>query len=83
MRVSENVVMRRISGPRRENVTGDWRKLRNEECPGLHCSRDTIWVSQSRRRRLVWRVALMRRAEMHTEFCWGNLKYRNYLEYLA
>jgi hypothetical protein len=36
MRVSENVVLRKISGPRREKVTGDWRKLRNEECHGLH-----------------------------------------------
>jgi hypothetical protein len=31
LRVFENTVLRRIFGPRRDEVTGDWRKLRNEE----------------------------------------------------
>jgi hypothetical protein len=73
MRVSENV-LRKISGPRKEKVTGDWGKLRNEECTGLHFSPDTVWVIQSRGRRLVWRVALTGGAEMCAEFCWGSLK---------
>jgi hypothetical protein len=77
MRVSENVVLREISGNRWEKVKGDWIKLRNEECHGLHSSPGTIWVTQSRRRILVWRVAYIGRAEMHAEFCWGKPEDRN------
>jgi hypothetical protein len=38
LRVSGNRVLRRIFGPRRDEVTGDWRKLHNEELNDLYSS---------------------------------------------
>ena len=38
LRVFENRVLRRIFGPKREEVTGEWRKLHNEELNNLYCS---------------------------------------------
>jgi len=38
LRVFENRVLRKIFGPKRDEVTGEWRKLYNEELNGLHCS---------------------------------------------
>jgi hypothetical protein len=38
LRVFENKVLRRIFGPRRDEVTGDWRRLHNEEINVLYCS---------------------------------------------
>ena len=38
LRVFENRVLRRIFGPKREGVTGEWRKLHNEELNDLYCS---------------------------------------------
>ena len=35
LRVFENMVLRRIFGPRRDEVTGEWRRLHNEELNGL------------------------------------------------
>jgi len=35
LRVFENMALRRIFGPRRDDVTGEWRKLNNEELNGL------------------------------------------------
>jgi hypothetical protein len=38
LRVFENRVLRRIFGPKRDEVTGEWRKLHNEELRDLYCS---------------------------------------------
>jgi hypothetical protein len=51
LRVFENRVLRRIFGPRRNEVTGDWRKLHNEERDDLYSSPNIIWVIKSRRMR--------------------------------
>ena len=37
LRVFENMVLRRIFGPRRDEVTGEWRRLHNEELNDLYC----------------------------------------------
>jgi hypothetical protein len=42
LRVFENRVLRRISGSKRDEVTGEWRKLRNEELHNLYSSSDII-----------------------------------------
>jgi hypothetical protein len=42
VRVFENRVLRRIFGPRRDDVTGDWRKLHNAELHNLYSSRNII-----------------------------------------
>jgi hypothetical protein len=60
-RVFENRVLRRIFGPRRDEVTGEWRKLHNEELHDLYCSPTTVRVIKSRRMR--WAGHLARMAE--------------------
>ena len=53
----ENGVMRRIFGSKRDEVTGEWRKLHNEERNDLYCSPDIIGVIKSRRIRRAGHVA--------------------------
>jgi hypothetical protein len=55
--VFENRVLRRIFGPKRDEVTGDWRKLHNEELHNLYSSPDIIWQVKSRRMRQAGHVA--------------------------
>ena len=49
LRVFENRVLRRIFEPRRDEVTGEWRKLHNEELNDLYCSPNTVRMTKSRR----------------------------------
>jgi hypothetical protein len=49
--VSENGVLRRIFGPKRDKVTGEWRKLNNEELHDLYSLPTIVWVIKSRRMR--------------------------------
>jgi hypothetical protein len=58
LRVFENRVLRRIFGPRRDEVTGDWRRLHNEELNDLYSS-PNIRVIKSRRMRWTGNVARM------------------------
>ena len=48
--VSENRVLRRVFGPKRDEVTGEWRKLHNEELNDLYCSPNIVRVIKSRKR---------------------------------
>ena len=50
LRVFENRVFRRIFGHKRDGVTGEWRKLHNEERNDLYCSLNIVRVIKSRRR---------------------------------
>jgi len=45
LRVFENMVLRRIFGPKRDEVTGEWRKLHNEELNDLYCSSSILGSS--------------------------------------
>jgi hypothetical protein len=51
LRVFENRVLRRIFGPKRDEETGCWRKLRNEELHNLYSSPSIIRMMKSRRMR--------------------------------
>ena len=42
LRVFENRMLRRIFGPKRDEITGEWRKLHNEELNDLYCSPDIL-----------------------------------------
>jgi hypothetical protein len=57
--VFENRVLRRIFGPKRDEVTGEWRKLRNEGLYDLYSSPIIVRVIKSRRLRWVGHVAWM------------------------
>ena len=59
LRVFENMVLRRIFGPRRDEVTGKWRRLLNEELNDLYSSPNIVRVIKSRRMRLAGHVAHM------------------------
>jgi hypothetical protein len=57
--VFEKRVLRRIFGPKRDEVTGDWRKLHNEELHNLYSSPNIIIMIKSRRMRGAGHVARM------------------------
>jgi uncharacterized membrane protein len=59
LRVFENTVLMRIFGPTRDEVTGEWRKLHNEELKDLYFLLSTIRVINSRRMRWAGHVARM------------------------
>jgi hypothetical protein len=61
LRMFENRVLRRIFGPKRDEITGDWRKLYNEELHGLYCSSSIFRVIKARRMRWAGHVARMGR----------------------
>jgi hypothetical protein len=57
LRVFENRMLWRILGPKRDEVTGEWRKLHNEEFNDLYSSPNIVQVIKSRRMRLAGHVA--------------------------
>jgi hypothetical protein len=59
LRVFENKVLRRIFGPKRDEVTGEWRKLHNEELHNMYSSPGIIRQVKSRRMRWAGHVACM------------------------
>jgi hypothetical protein len=74
LRVFENTVLRRIFGPKRDEVTGKWRRLRNEELYALYSSPNIVRLIKSRRLRWTGQVARMGEGEVHTGLWWENLK---------
>ena len=73
-------MLKRIFGPKRDEVTGEWRKLHNEELNNPYCTPNIVRIIKSRRMRLVGHVESMGRGEVYTGLWWGNLRERNYLE---
>jgi hypothetical protein len=57
LRVFENRVLRRIFGPKRDGVTGEWRRLHNEELNDMYSSPNNIREIKSRRMRWAGHVA--------------------------
>jgi hypothetical protein len=59
LRVFENRVLRRVFGPEKDEVTGEWRKLHNEELSDLYSLPNIVRVVKSRRMRWAGHVARM------------------------
>jgi hypothetical protein len=70
LRVFENRVLRRISGPKRDEVTGGWRKLHNEELHNLYPSPSIIRIIKLRRMRWAG----------HIGYWWTSHKERDHWE---
>jgi len=71
------MVLRRIFRPRRDEVTGEWKRLHNEELNDLHSSPNIVRVLKSRRMRWAGHVARMGEERGCIGFCWGNLRERD------
>jgi hypothetical protein len=80
LRVSENMVLRRIFGPKRDEVTGEWRRLHKEELNDLYSSPNIIRVIKSRRIRWVGHVARMREGRGAYRILVERPEGRNHLE---
>jgi hypothetical protein len=59
LRVFDNRVLRGIFGPKRDEVTEEWRKLHNEELNDQHSLPNIVWVIKSRRMRWAGHIARM------------------------
>jgi hypothetical protein len=67
LRELENRVLRRIFGPKLDEVTIEWRKLHNEKLNDLYPSRNIVWVMKKRRRRWVGHVVCMGGEKRHIQ----------------
>jgi hypothetical protein len=80
LRVFENRALRRILGPKRDEVTGEWRKLHNEELHNLYSSPDMIRQVRSRRMRWAGHVARMGEDKKVYKVLVGKPEGRDHLE---
>jgi hypothetical protein len=64
----------------RHEVTGEWRKLHNEELNDFYCSPTIVRVTKSRRMKWAGHVARMGMGEAYTEFRLGNMRGRDQLK---
>ena len=77
LRAFENRVLRIIFGPKKDEATGEWRKLHNDELTGLYSSPTTVRAIKSRRMRWAVHVARMGNGEVCTGRWWGNPRGRD------
>ena len=80
LRVFENMVLRRIFGPRRDEVTGGCRRMHNEELSDLYCSPNIVRVIKSRRMRWAGHVACMGEERGCIGSWWGSRRERDHWE---
>ena len=80
LRVFENRVLRRVFESKRDEVTGEWRKLHNEELNDLYCSPNIVRATKSRGMGWVGHVARMEdRIGLYRVLVGGNLRERDHL----
>jgi hypothetical protein len=82
LRISENRVLRRIFGPKREE-DGSWRKLHNDEIHNLYSSPNIVRMIKSWRMRWAGHVARMGRGEVFARFWFGGPKVKDHWEDLG
>jgi hypothetical protein len=80
LRVFENRMLRRIFRPKRDEVTGEWRKLHNKELHDLHSSPSIIRIIKLRRMRWAGHVARMGRRGTLIDYCWESQRERDHYE---
>jgi len=78
--VFDKRVLRRIFGPKRDELAGEWIKLHNEELSGLYSSPIIVRVIKSRRMRWAGHVARMRQRRDVYIVVLGNLRERDHLD---
>jgi len=78
LRVFKNMVLRRIFVPRRDEVTGKWRRLYNEELNDLYSSPNSVRVIKSRRMRWAGHVACVGVERGVYRSWWGNRRERDH-----
>jgi len=83
LRVFENMVLRRTFGPKRHEVTREWRRLHNEELNDLYCSPNIVRVIKSRRMRWAGHVAHMGEERGGIGSRWGNRREGDHWGYLG
>jgi hypothetical protein len=76
--VFENRVLRRIYGPKRDDVTGEWRKMHNKELHDLYSSPSIIRLIKSRRMRWAGHVAQMGRRGTRIDYWWESQRERDH-----
>jgi len=78
--VFENRALRRISGPKRNEVTVEWKKLHTDEFSDLYCPQNIIWVMKSRRLRWEGYVARLEERRDASRVLVGKLRETVHLE---
>jgi hypothetical protein len=73
-------IARIVFGPKRDEVTGGWRKLHNEELHSLYPSPCIVRIMMSRRMRWAGNVARMGEKTKHTRYWWESQKIRDHWE---
>jgi hypothetical protein len=74
LRVFENRVLRRIFGPKRDEMTGEWRKLHNEELHNLYSSPNIIRIIKSRRMQIGKHLTQLGIRGTHIGYLWVSQK---------
>jgi hypothetical protein len=80
LRVFENRVLRKMFGPKRDDIMGEWRKLRNGELRNWYSSADIIREMKSRRMKQAGLVAHMKEGGTMYRVWWESLKEKDHLK---